>query len=267
MKWEQKGFSNGVLEIQANSWKGFAEYVQDELVDYQGYIYRGQKEPRELLSKMDRIIREKKNDSSINSTRRVFRQVDVLQNFKYASRGKRGPSPTELNENSWWALGQHYGLETPLLDWTESPFVAAFFAFVTPKVDISSPRIIYAIHRSKIEKKSQDIKQKNPGTILGGTKTIEIVSPLVDDNSRLSSQKGLFTKSLSLNLEIENWVKKQFNGIEEAIMIKIPIIEKVNDRESFLRFLNKMNINYLTLFPDLLGAAMHCNMQLEIDEY
>ena len=50
-------------------------------------------------------------------------------------------------------------------------------------------------------------------------------------------------------------------------MIKILITESPEDRSSFLRFLNRMNINYLSLFPDLEGAAKYCNMQLEIDNY
>ena len=38
-------------------------------------------------------------------------------------------------------------------------------------------------------------------------------------------------------------------------------------RARFLRYLDLMNISYRTLFPDLTGATMHCNLALEIEGY
>lgn len=43
--WSKAAFSDGVLEVRADSWRGFVEYVQVELSNYRQYIYRGQREP------------------------------------------------------------------------------------------------------------------------------------------------------------------------------------------------------------------------------
>lgn len=48
-------------------------------------------------------------------------------------------------------------------------------------------------------------------------------------------------------------------------LIKISIPNR--DRNECLQTLHRMNINHLSLFPDLSGSAYHCNRLLEIDDY
>jgi hypothetical protein len=52
----------------------------------------------------------------------------VLNQFKEAYCGIVGANPN-LTDDEYWAIGRHFGLLTPLLDSTLSPYVAAYFAF------------------------------------------------------------------------------------------------------------------------------------------
>jgi hypothetical protein len=92
---------------------------------------------------------------------------------------------------------------------------------------------------------------------------LEFIRPMQDDNSRLVSQAGLFTK-VPAGLTIEEWLEEYADDEPgSASLIKIVIPD--DGRRECLRSLNRMNINHLSLFPDLYGAAKHCNNALEID--
>lgn len=119
-RWNLEPTKKGVAICKLSSWKYFSDYVNQELLDYTSYVFRGHADSSwKLEPTLDRVI---KNPES--PKRNVH-----LENFKYEVRGRRGPNPSIMqDENDWWALGQHHGLHTPLLDWTESPFVALYFA-------------------------------------------------------------------------------------------------------------------------------------------
>ena len=119
-RWTSTPTENGVWSVKLSNWRWFSDFVNQELLDYTTYVYRGHASTAwKLEPTLDRLI------SAPNSPKRD----QHLRNFKFSARGRRGSHPTRIEtENDWWALGQHHGLATPLLDWSESPFVALYFA-------------------------------------------------------------------------------------------------------------------------------------------
>jgi len=254
--WIEKDFSDGVVTIEFSSWKYFSSYIQNEMLDYKTYIYRGQRcDYWRLEPKLDRLLKSKDRKEA-NET-----LIALLEKFKYASRGRRGTNPAELmGENDWWSLGQHYGLATPLLDWTSSPFVAAYFAFIDEGDNDSRYRVIYAIGKDSIAQKSRILIEDGKPEA-----AISFVSPLQNENARLVNQSGLFSRA-PLGVCIEEWVREQYKGEDNSYILMKFLIPDL-ERELCLRYLNRMNVNHLTLFPDLYGASKFCNIELLIEKY
>src|SRR5262249_27131955 len=57
-----------------------------------------------------------------------WHSLEILSRFRTRADGIPGYD-RDASDDEVWALGRHYGLLPPLLDWSESPYVAAFFAF------------------------------------------------------------------------------------------------------------------------------------------
>jgi len=182
-----------------------------------------------------------------------FSPEEHLQAFKRAIRGRRGPNPPPLTDDEYWALGQHHGLKTPLLDWTRSPFVALFFAFEEERFSLSCAtpvepeyRGVYSVSTSVIEAPAKE----NDGCA-------RFLSPEADANYRLISQGALFVR-LPRQTGLEDYVRNHFpDDTHRAILTKIKIPN--DDRDKCLVTLDRMNVNHMTLFPDIDGAARYVN--------
>lgn len=257
-RWTEHEVSNGVARIGLFHWRWFPDYVNQELLDYTTYIYRGHANAEWLLEPtLDRVIKHPDE----------HRRSAHLQKFKYSVRGRRGANPSRIEtENEWWALGQHHGLNTPLLDWTESPFVALFFAVVNSSESDGDRCCVWALGQSFLAKSEKKILATAGSEVSDGNKPfVEIVTPMSDENHRLVSQRGLFTRGPN-NVDLVTWVEEQSVDDPDMMnLIKIEIPKK--DLNNCLRYLNRMNTNYATLFPDLFGASHFCNTFLELAKY
>ncbi len=250
---------DGIQEYVLDSWTEFFSLTNTLFAKAPAFVYRGQANYLwPLESSLDRLQKrfpKRKNLTGNNPpffNKAPFTDQEHLSAFKRALRGRRGANPRPLQEDEYWALGQHHGLATPLLDLTRSPYAALFFAFEEEKIVIDDKLVmpeyrgVYAISTHTIC--SPQCPQQEP---------VRLVSPDGDANCRLISQAGLFVK-LPRHTDLECYVRACFGGESHGATyskFKIPN----ENRHDCLVALSKMNVNHATLFPDIDGAARHVN--------
>lgn len=241
-------------------WRDFSELLDSAFFRVPGfeYVYRGHRRfDWKLQPTLGRIAHNGVIDAELANRH--------LRSFRQAIRGRVSDYELvrEHEEDELWAVGQHHGLMTPLLDWTYSPFVALFFAFSAKDVpgELDNPyRSVYLLNKAALEDKA--------------CPDIPLVEPVKDDYGRLVNQAGLFTKSPygdSFENVLINWLAESEDSNSELgrvdendqASVLARYICKVyipnTDQNECVRFLRRMNVHHASLFPDLIGAAQHCN--------
>jgi hypothetical protein len=237
-----------VPACRVESWEKFIEAMQtpDHNRAKGGFMYRGQAgHAWPLSSTLSRLF----DDGSVPHEH----EESLLHEFRLAMRGRGLDLSNITDDREVWALGQHHGLCTPLIDWTKSPYVALFFAFDEMDVEgVENPsRAVFCLNMTAVRENLPEI----------------IFEPTHHENARLVNQAGLFTITLSggdnlvsdiINELAENGVIDPTQPMDVARFIsKIHVPN--NHRVECLNTLRKMNIHHANLFPDPGGASRYCN--------
>lgn len=166
------------------------------------------------------------------------------------------------------ALMQHHGAATRLLDFTKSPFVAAFFALESARADVSvfalntpalwnlTPAFNPALTRHAID-------PRTPGNFdrYFARNTLPMLwfgEPSQMDR-RLAAQSGLFVVPGVLDQSLDQILSGY--GDTQALLQQFVLSPQM--RAEAMHALYRMNVTYATLFPDLDGLARSVRYELE----
>lgn len=142
------------------------------------------------------------------------------------------------------ALAQHYGLPTPFLDWTDSPYIAVFFAICNRTIRDSEPFRIWAL---KIDRTADYYLQKADYDKV--INDFYIVNTKFFDSKRLMRQRGYFS-FLNNDTPLEEYLKNNKLGIK--------LVYYDIDGASWLSIMKElrlMGISHNILFDNLDGIA------------
>lgn len=198
-------------------------------------------------------------------------------------------------DDIFWGIGQHYGLGTPILDWTSDPYKALFFAFCNEKEN-DSKRVVYGLAEEcrRLMKKRKPAKryieflcgQEYVGSLFGlssrqgnsnnkdtkdtkdakGLEGFEDLKNMIDLMfGRIRAQNGLFTRTLYKEMDVEKVAREYYIKNKENKVYLVKIIIDDSLRKDMLRMLEAKNITFKTIYPDVQGASFHCNLKLQLN--
>lgn len=224
------------------NWEQFQAFVNG--LEYRRYIFRGQIGAWRLRTGFHRTGR---------ADLARFLAIDIQTLHRHLSqRTSHIFNLSIADENgAFFNLVQHHGYPTPLLDWTYSPYVGAFFAY--RRVTNSKAAVAKDTEKVRIFVFDQRQWRANFSQVAKVTSCkphFSIMEFIAMDNERMIPQQSI--SSVTNIDDIEGYIR----SIETATRQYLQIIDLPrSERPRVMRDLSAMGITAGSLFPGLDGAC------------
>ena len=242
-----------VREFKYDSWRKFREgldsYHDLSWLDRGRYVFRGQADAAwPIRSTLQRYI-EKLGTEAVDRVKARLSE-EFLKTSVGVSGGSRLSTETvEIQE----LLARHHGLPSSILDWTRSPYVAAYFAFADP------------IHESNAPPDSVSIWSFDLGQLDASNVEDDVLDQIdvIDSPSAIESNPRAIEQD-SVFIRLAHDVK----GLDELVPTAITrFVLPTSERMRVLGLLDSMRINKRTLFRDLDAAAATATLRVGLMEH
>ena len=243
--------------FRLTSWEAFLNLIVQ--TPYSHWAFRGERDERwPLYSSLSRYLM----NFGVDRSAWPEQEARILRVFKRKAHQFLEQPPDPDDDFQWLALMQHHGAPTRLIDFTWSPYVAAFFALERTLND----GVIWAMNPAAIDSSRADHPRRMDPRVKGnlaryylkGNHRFIWMGEPQTMNRRLIAQSGTFAVPGLLDVPIEEILSDRD---QENILAKFVMTNAV--REQGMRELYRMNITYATLFPDLDGLARSMGYELE----
>jgi hypothetical protein len=240
----QQGAPNApsaIKPLAIESWSEFKDYVTS--LEPNRYIFRGHEENtwrlrtyfhrtrRADLRRFMRVDIPVLHRHLSGLTQHVFNLADPIENGAFHN------------------LVQHHGYPTPLLDWTYSPFVAAYFAYRNiPKERRTAERKIRIVLFDARQWQS-DFQQLDRFT--PALRHFSILLPIAINNARMVPQQALLT--ISNVDDIEGYIAENEAARGKTYLEAIDL--PASERPQIMSELRMMGITAGSLFPGIEGVC------------
>lgn len=252
-----------------SSWHEFVELIEGAVESEEPMWFRGVGDANYKL--IPSLFRHPKN-LTLDSLLEM--EAELIRRFRERSVPFRPNSSHFSSGNTMdqLLLMQHFGVPTRLLDWTENPHVALFFALTSAEFnrdtgDAESDVAIWALRPSMWNRgalsdmsfnggvlsiDSPEILGYSPSDDLKMMRTWPVAMWGVHNSPRIVAQRGVFTIFGKSDDAMESiCCDKRF---QDGVLRKIVI--KAEDVQKMLRTLTNAGMTDSTVYPDLGGLAM-----------
>lgn len=231
-----------IPRTDVTSWQDFKSFVGT--LEHRRHIFRGQKHPHRLRTTFHRTGRAcipRYQDEDINTLHRYL--CSRIPLFDFGNPDQYG---------AFFSLAQHHGYPTPLLDWTYSPYVAAFFAYrrySNAEARNASPDKKVRIFIFNQHEWRQKIPQQ--AKLTWCKPHFSVMEFMALGNDRLVPQQSVFT--ITNVDDIETHIQAAA-AKEKASFLEVADLP-LNQRPVVMRELSVMGITAGSLFPGLDGMC------------